>query len=373
MRRAVDWLESRQNADGGWGESNDSYAQTAPLRGPRRQHPVSRRRGRCWRCWPRARCDSTAVQRGVDYLLRTQQADGLWSDPSFTAPGFPRVFYLKYHGYCAYFPLWALAAYRNVARRQAHRALERRSASSAALAAEARTLGPRARAGHRCSAAGRRQSAGGQRHGPSAAAAAARPLVERRRRRARELRPGGRPRSRRCARAPCCCRAKSSRATATASGYRRAPWREQLRRARCLAHGIAVGGKLLERARSPSARAAAKARGCSRAPAPAPSTWRARRSRESPRRQRPAVHRAARDRRYAPSIRCRAAVMAASGRAARLRVGACCALLLRAPRRCSARCCGWRGATASRACARCRGRARGHWRALPAARSRARS
>ena len=55
---------------------------------------------------------SVAVRRGIDYLLRTQESGGLWSHPSFTAPGFPRVFYLKYHGYCAFFPLWALAAYR---------------------------------------------------------------------------------------------------------------------------------------------------------------------------------------------------------------------------------------------------------------------
>jgi squalene-hopene/tetraprenyl-beta-curcumene cyclase len=59
---------------------------------------------------------SEAVRSGIDYLLRTQQANGLWSDPTFTAPGFPRVFYLKYHGYCAYFPVWALAAYRKLAR-----------------------------------------------------------------------------------------------------------------------------------------------------------------------------------------------------------------------------------------------------------------
>jgi squalene-hopene/tetraprenyl-beta-curcumene cyclase len=63
--------------------------------------------------------DSPVVGRGIEYLLRTRQADGLWSHPSFTAPGFPRVFYLRYHGYCAYFPLWALAAYRNRARRGA--------------------------------------------------------------------------------------------------------------------------------------------------------------------------------------------------------------------------------------------------------------
>jgi squalene-hopene/tetraprenyl-beta-curcumene cyclase len=64
---------------------------------------------------------SGAVRAGIDYLLRTQQADGLWSHPTYTAPGFPRVFYLKYHGYSAYFPLWALAAYRNlIGFREAH-------------------------------------------------------------------------------------------------------------------------------------------------------------------------------------------------------------------------------------------------------------
>jgi squalene-hopene/tetraprenyl-beta-curcumene cyclase len=60
---------------------------------------------------------SDAVRHGAEFLLRKRQADGLWSDPSYTAPGFPRVFYLRYHGYSAYFPLWALAAYRNLTRR----------------------------------------------------------------------------------------------------------------------------------------------------------------------------------------------------------------------------------------------------------------
>jgi squalene-hopene/tetraprenyl-beta-curcumene cyclase len=59
---------------------------------------------------------SLGVQRAAEYLIRHRDADGLWSHPSFTAPGFPRVFYLKYHGYCAYFPLWALAAYRTLTR-----------------------------------------------------------------------------------------------------------------------------------------------------------------------------------------------------------------------------------------------------------------
>jgi len=55
-----------------------------------------------------------AVARGVDYLMRTQGSDGFWEEERFTGTGFPRVFYLRYHGYRKYFPLWALARYRRL-------------------------------------------------------------------------------------------------------------------------------------------------------------------------------------------------------------------------------------------------------------------
>ncbi len=54
------------------------------------------------------------MQRGIDYLLNAPRTDALWDEKYYTAVGFPRVFYLKYHGYRAYFPLWALARYRNL-------------------------------------------------------------------------------------------------------------------------------------------------------------------------------------------------------------------------------------------------------------------
>jgi squalene-hopene/tetraprenyl-beta-curcumene cyclase len=54
------------------------------------------------------------VARGIDYLVRAQRADGEWPEEHFTAVGFPRVFYLRYHGYARYFPLWALARYRRM-------------------------------------------------------------------------------------------------------------------------------------------------------------------------------------------------------------------------------------------------------------------
>ena len=114
VRRAVSWLESRQNPDGGWGESNDSYLrQRVDSRCASTPHQTA------WAVLgllAAGLSGAQTVQRGIQYLLDTQQPDGLWSDPSFTAPGFPRVFYLRYHGYCAYFPLWALAAYRTRSR-----------------------------------------------------------------------------------------------------------------------------------------------------------------------------------------------------------------------------------------------------------------
>ncbi len=52
------------------------------------------------------------VERGIEYLLRTQGPTGTWEDPLWNGTGFPRVFFLKYHYYAAYFPLWALGVYR---------------------------------------------------------------------------------------------------------------------------------------------------------------------------------------------------------------------------------------------------------------------
>jgi squalene-hopene/tetraprenyl-beta-curcumene cyclase len=116
VRRAVQWFKLKQNPDGGWGESNDTYRQASFEAG---QFPSTAYQT-AWALLgllAAGEAHSDAVRRGAEFLLRTRQADGLWSDPSFTAPGFPRVFYLKYHGYSGYFPFWALAAYRTLTRR----------------------------------------------------------------------------------------------------------------------------------------------------------------------------------------------------------------------------------------------------------------
>ncbi|MFQ5719347.1 MAG: prenyltransferase/squalene oxidase repeat-containing protein [Acidobacteriota bacterium] len=118
VRRAVAWLKSVQRADGSWGEGNDTYFY------PRRAGQASA--GTSFQtAWAllglmaAGEAGSGEVRRGVDWLIATRRADGLWQDAAFTAPGFPKVFYLKYHGYSAYFPLWALARYRREAHRRA--------------------------------------------------------------------------------------------------------------------------------------------------------------------------------------------------------------------------------------------------------------
>ncbi len=113
MARAVAWLLAIQNADGGWGEDGASYRM-----GYRGYEPApSTASQTAWAIlalMAAGRVDDPAVARGIAYLTKTQAGDGFWSEELFTATGFPRVFYLRYHGYAKFFPLWAMARYRNL-------------------------------------------------------------------------------------------------------------------------------------------------------------------------------------------------------------------------------------------------------------------
>ena len=113
IRRAAEWVKNSQREDGGWGESNDSY-HSPEIAGTAENSTAFQTAWALLALMAAGEIHSAEVQAGVNYLLRTQNEQGLWQDAEFTAPGFPRVFYLKYHGYDKYFPLWALARYFNL-------------------------------------------------------------------------------------------------------------------------------------------------------------------------------------------------------------------------------------------------------------------
>lgn len=120
VKRGAQWLLSIQNKDGGWGEDGDSYKLN--YRGYEQAPSTSSQTA--WALlglMAAGEVNNPAVARGIEYLIDEQNDEGLWDETLFTATGFPRVFYLRYHGYRKFFPLWALARYRNLKRANATR------------------------------------------------------------------------------------------------------------------------------------------------------------------------------------------------------------------------------------------------------------
>jgi squalene-hopene/tetraprenyl-beta-curcumene cyclase len=113
IRKASEWLVSIQNEDGGWGEDAVTYRLDYAGQ-PGAPSTASQTAWALLALMAAGEVDHPAVHRGIQYLLATQSEKGLWEEQRFTATGFPRVFYLRYHGYAKFFPLWALARYRNL-------------------------------------------------------------------------------------------------------------------------------------------------------------------------------------------------------------------------------------------------------------------
>ena len=109
--RGRDWLESCQNSDGGWGETCGTYESPSTKGiGPSTASQTA------WAIMGICACgdlDRPSIQRGLRYLLRSQNPDGSWDEEQITGTGFPRTFYLKYDMYRQNFPLLALATYVN--------------------------------------------------------------------------------------------------------------------------------------------------------------------------------------------------------------------------------------------------------------------
>ena len=114
VRRACDWLISVQREDGGWGEDEETYAHATP--GTFTESTPSQTAWALLALMSGGQVAHPAVARGIAWLATAQTADGEWDELPYTAVGFPRVFYLRYHGYKQFFPLLAMSRFRNLQR-----------------------------------------------------------------------------------------------------------------------------------------------------------------------------------------------------------------------------------------------------------------
>ena len=112
IRKAVEWLKSRQRFDGGWGEDGASYWDN--------QKDFCKASTPSQTSWAllglmaTGDVDDDSVKRGVEYLIKAPRTGAKWDEEYYNAVGFPKVFYLRYHGYSVFFPIWALSRYRNL-------------------------------------------------------------------------------------------------------------------------------------------------------------------------------------------------------------------------------------------------------------------
>lgn len=110
--KAVEWLRSVQRPEGGWGESCETYEGSA--HGQYTESLPSQTSWALLGLMAAGRRDDPAVARGIAWLASQQDEKGEWQEEPYNAVGFPKVFYLRYHGYKQFFPLMALARYRNL-------------------------------------------------------------------------------------------------------------------------------------------------------------------------------------------------------------------------------------------------------------------
>lgn len=113
IRKAVTWLKSKQNIDGGWGESCESYHDRSQA--GIGESTASQTAWALLALMAAREARTSSVARGIEYLIRNQKPDGTWDEEQFTGTGFPKYFMIKYHVYRNCFPLMALGTYSSLA------------------------------------------------------------------------------------------------------------------------------------------------------------------------------------------------------------------------------------------------------------------
>lgn len=114
VQNSVKWLKSRQRPDGGWGEDGATYWDDRKA-----EVKTSTPSQTAWALlglMAAGEVDEAEVTKGIAYINKQPRDGAKWQEEAYTAVGFPRVFYLRYHGYSAFFPTWALGRYANLKR-----------------------------------------------------------------------------------------------------------------------------------------------------------------------------------------------------------------------------------------------------------------
>ncbi len=119
IQQAVRWLKHCQHSQGGWGESCASY-QGRSMMG-KGKPTASQTAWGVMGLIAAGEAHSEAVERGVSYLIDIQKADGSWEDQYFTAVAIKDLCYMNYSFFSRYFPLMALARYRQAVAEEAAR------------------------------------------------------------------------------------------------------------------------------------------------------------------------------------------------------------------------------------------------------------
>ena len=114
IRKSVDWLKAQQREDGGWGEGLETYSEDQ--RGYAIGSTASQTAWATLGLMSAGEIESPEVKRGIAWLESAPREEGSprWEETLYTGTWFPKVFYLKYHGYAAFFPLWATARYQHL-------------------------------------------------------------------------------------------------------------------------------------------------------------------------------------------------------------------------------------------------------------------
>ena len=110
VRKAVSWLDSVQQAGGGFGEDIRSYHETT-MRG--RGAATASQTGWALLGYVAAgEARRASASKAADYLCAKQEANGDWNEKHYTGTGFPTDFMIRYHLYRLHFPLMALGRLR---------------------------------------------------------------------------------------------------------------------------------------------------------------------------------------------------------------------------------------------------------------------